>query len=413
MRNLLYFTVLTCVYAMYCVDENMHIKESFTFNGIVCGTYKQTINKTGWDELFIETSKTGQYNAVTQAYAAGLLEGNLTATSIRAGIQTFKQTFKVDKNTLTFIWNNYQWIITQIRKYQDVSDYWQRVSTMILQLLGMAKGANVSAHDLYLLNMQGDLGDLMNGKNGYTHCSALLKYLGDELHVAHTTWYYYSSMYRIYKTMDLSFVNSTQAFSSYPGLIVSLDDFYIVKGRSNNSGLVVTETTNDIFNTSLYSNLSIATMPYLFRVTMANRYATDGTTWISLFSEYNSGTYNNQWLISEMSGSNSRIYILEQIPGYIETADITDIVKANTYWASYNIPYFPYIYNVSGYLQMYQKHGVEYSYTNCSRANIFRAKHKFIRNMEDMKYSCNTTIIRMIHSPIIILRLLSHPVMIF
>jgi hypothetical protein len=259
---------------------------------------------------------------------------------------------------------------------------------MILQLLGMAKGANVSAHDLYLLNMQGDLGDLMNGKNGYTHCSALLKYLGDELHVAHTTWYYYSSMYRIYKTMDLAFVgnNNTQAFSSYPGLIVSLDDFYIVKSSSGN--LVITETTNDIFNTSLYSNLSIQSVPYLFRVTMANRYATNGTTWLSLFSEYNSGTYNNGWLIVEMSGnmSNDRIYLLEQIPGYIETADITDIVRGQSYWASYNIPYFPYIYNVSGYLQMYQKHGVEYSYTNCSRANIFRAKHKFIRNTDDMKY---------------------------
>ena len=67
------------------------------------GTYKVTINKTGWDELFIETSKTGEYNAVTRAYAAGLLEGNLTSESIRAGIQTFKQTFKVNKQTLTFI----------------------------------------------------------------------------------------------------------------------------------------------------------------------------------------------------------------------------------------------------------------------------------------------------------------------
>ena len=61
--------------------------------------------------------------------------------------------------------------------------------------------------------------------------------------------------------MNLSFTGSTQTFSSYPGLIVSLDDFYIVKS-SNNSSLVITETTNDIFNTSLYANLSIQSVPY-------------------------------------------------------------------------------------------------------------------------------------------------------
>ena len=89
-----------------------------------------------------------------------------------------------------------------------------------------------------------------------------------------------------------------------------------------------------------------------------------------------------------MDGSSvtNRIYLLEQIPGYIETADITSIVRSQSYWASYNIPYFPYIYNVSGYRQMFDKHGSEYSYTNCSRANIFRAKHKFIRNTDDVKY---------------------------
>ena len=39
MRILLYFTVLTCALArLYCVDENMHVKESvdFTNEFIVC-----------------------------------------------------------------------------------------------------------------------------------------------------------------------------------------------------------------------------------------------------------------------------------------------------------------------------------------------------------------------------------------
>jgi hypothetical protein len=38
------------------------------------------------------------------------------------------------------------------------------------------------------------------------------------------------------------------------------------------------------------------------------------------------------------------LWILEQIPGRTEQADVTSILLANGYWPSYNVPYFDSIY---------------------------------------------------------------------
>lgn len=90
--------------------------------------------------------------------------------------------------------------------------------------------------------------------------------------------------------------------------------------------------------------------------------------------------------ISGQSLKPGTLWIAEQIPGMVERADKTDVVTQTGpslpfehsiltflgYWASYNIPYFPTIYNISGYPAYYQKYGDMWSYFNCSRAKIFR-----------------------------------------
>ena len=60
----------------------------------------------------------------------------------------------------------------------------------------------------------------------------------------------------------------------------------------------------------------------------------------------NSGTNNAQIMILDMNKinlknkkiENKALMIIEQIPGYTETADVTNFLQKG-YWPSYNIPY--------------------------------------------------------------------------
>jgi hypothetical protein len=70
------------------------------------------------------------------------------------------------------------------------------------------------------------------------HCSALIKVTGNysDLFAGHSSWFTYSSMLRIFKRYNLNYNNPATAthrvsFSGYPGMLASLDDFYMMKVR--------------------------------------------------------------------------------------------------------------------------------------------------------------------------------------
>lgn len=42
------------------------------------------------------------------------------------------------------------------------------------------------------------------------------------------------------------------------------------------------------------------------------------------------------------------LYVLEQLPGTIEFQDKTAVLSGDRYWPSYNTPYYPNIFNLSG-----------------------------------------------------------------
>ena len=83
-----------------------------------------------------------------------------------------------------------------------------------------------------------------------------------DLFVGHSSWFTYSSMLRIFKTYDFAFQDSATAsrvvsFSSYPGVLSSLDDFYMMK----DSNMAMVQTTNGIYNQTCTCTASHGSSP--------------------------------------------------------------------------------------------------------------------------------------------------------
>ncbi len=77
--------------------------------------------------------------------------------------------------------------------------------------------------------------------------------------------------------------------------------------------------------------------------------------------------------------------VTEQMTIYYESADMTETLNNNSYWASYNNIYFPDFRNISGEEEMVKKKGSElYSWQNSSRAKIFQRDHDKVLDLPTM-----------------------------
>ena len=177
-------------------------------------------------------------------------------------------------------------------------------------------------------------------------------------------------------------------FSSYPANLASNDDFYITQ-----SGLVVIETSNNIFNTSLYDLVKPQSLLCWQRVILANRLADDAPSWNDIFSEYNSGTYNNQFMVLDTKKfvpgqplAKNLFWVVEQIPGKVVGGDQTEVLSYG-YWPSYNVPFYPEVFTISGYPEILKKPNASdmLSYETCVRANIFRRDQYKVNSIDGMK----------------------------
>jgi len=113
--------------------------------------------------------------------------------------------------------------------------------------------------------------------------------------------------------------------------------------------------------------------------------------WGKLFSEFNSGTYNNQYMVVDYNkfepgvqvGAGTLV-VVEQIPGLVVYGDQTDQLERG-YWSSYNVPFYEIIFNMSGYPAMVEKYGPSQSYQMAPRAMIFRRDQGNIVDFETFK----------------------------
>jgi hypothetical protein len=76
--------------------------------------------------------------------------------------------------------------------------------------------------------------------------------------------------------------------------------------------------------------------------------------------------------------------VLEQIPGQVRWEDKTETLRTTSYWSSYNIAYYPDIYNISGTYDSYVEYGDFFSYTMSPRSQIFRRDHGKVKDIDTM-----------------------------
>jgi hypothetical protein len=177
------------------------------------------------------------------------------------------------------------------------------------------------------------------------------------------------------------------SFSSYPGTLLSIDDFYIL-----NSGLVVIETTIGNANADLWKFVTPETLLYWVRNLVANRLANSGPEWAKLFSLHNSGTYNNEWMVVDYNLFNpgdstlqpGLFTVLEQLPGQTVWSDQTEVLQQKSHWPSYNLAFYPEVYNMTGTFDSFKKYGNFFSYEHSPRANIFARDHVKVTDVESM-----------------------------
>ncbi|KAG2385630.1 hypothetical protein C9374_003445 [Naegleria lovaniensis] len=316
---------------------------------------------------------------------------------------------------IAYMQDNMNWLETQVQQNPQ-NAYWIEIERILNQFHGLVEGYTIRANtekneiygklnwlDLYFLNSAGDMetlegaikdsnenarsasfknngGIVLPDEETLTDCSALIKITPDcrNLFAGHTTWRGFNiinKMYKVYSLMEDGIASQTVAFASSPSFLSSKDDFYVTQ-----HGLVTMETTNDVFNTNLFQFITPHSVMCWMRSIVANRLAKTAHEWVTLFGLYNSGTYNNQWMALDYNKftpgqcqlPSDSLWILEQIPGTVMTKDVTPILNNQTFWSSYNIPYFEFIYNISGYPQAKEKFGNDYDYNLCSRAQIFR-----------------------------------------
>lgn len=387
--------------------------------------FKDHIDEVGWSFLTVKTNSS--FTDVEQADAAGIAEGFATALRIKqswtntmAGYCKTPSTFCI--NLKEYIKTNMEWMQSMIKTHKS-DPYWHQVRLILHQIEGIYNGFRIvypgvmTEMDFWIMNSSGDLEDLESALAGmdfnnmeprvrkHSHmlgtgsCSAIIKLLpgNKDLLTSHITWNGYQSMIRIIKNYIFPFQTAggagdtmpgnRQVFTSYPGYIASGDDYTLLS-----SGLLTQETTIGNSNDTLWKFVNPKGQVLEFiRSSVANRLGHCGMSWSRIFKQYNSGTYNNQWMIVDYTLftpgeplKNNTLWILEQIPGFVVAEDQTDVLRAQQYWPSYNTPSYPFIFNMSGDQVNVDKYGSMFAYETTPRALIFRRDQDKVLDMDGL-----------------------------
>ncbi|CAE7577257.1 plbB [Symbiodinium sp. CCMP2592] len=377
-------------------------------NADVVAQYQDTVEQVGWAKLHIHGrprspgSQISQKDRLRLAFAAGFAEGAMTTKRSYEHKLSYRQAYFKGNYTSyaeaeSFLMQNDRFVREKIKSAED--DWWAEIAIVWAQLDGLvagnaaACGQNcLSLLDFLFFQAEQDIYNIVKvpfAEDEWTlkraaeftretsHCSSIIRLApnNSDLFVGHNTWTGYYSMLRLLKEYDMPLGGAADkvVFSGYFGQLYSGDDFYTLS-----SGLTVQETTNSLYNKSTAALIKPESVLTWARTLVANRRATDGSSWARWFSPFNSGTINNQWQVVATSKfrpgeevPDGMLTVLEQMPGIIVWEDVSEVLRSQGFWVSYNSPYFPTIREASGADFMERRYGDAYSYTKNPRAKIF------------------------------------------
>ncbi|KAJ6231319.1 phospholipase b-like 1 [Anaeramoeba flamelloides] len=397
------------------------------------GRYNDALFEKGFGKLHLFTN--GQYDDYIQMYAAGYLEGHLTQKRIWDQFSNFQNGSLHEFNTTIWPIKLVDWIQKNIEYTRQqcespADNLYGQFCYNLKQFDGLLDGYNeaaslseqISELGLWLLQSQGDLDDLgiavfldsedkqereearskvysSEWHDSHHHCTGFVKVLPDhsDIFFSQVTWSAYYTLSRIFKQYTFNLVNygtqaKTIAFSSYPGLLFSVDDFYITDQQ-----LCVLETTFNIFNDSLYIKYvthNTDTILTWLRMQAINRLAVSGKTWVDNMKKVNSGTYNNQYLVLDMKEftpgrklKEGLLWELEMIPGFTYSQERTKgWLNTKTWYPSINTPENITLFNLAGFPAKVKEDGDYWSYWYNARMKIMeRDAYDKIQNYDDFK----------------------------
>uniref|UniRef100_A0A182T4P8 Phospholipase B-like n=1 Tax=Anopheles maculatus TaxID=74869 RepID=A0A182T4P8_9DIPT len=325
--------------------------------GAVRACFRDSILTNGWSQLELESQSS--YSDTVQAYAAGIMEGALTWHNIYMHwSNTIDAVCSKDVESEEFC----DWLrglittnVDTVKKMADMKGkhdyYWYQIALFYDQLDGLETGFRkgvkrsrmdyeIPKQDFLLMNAAVDIRDL---KIYYTNFLVensglkpdpakgimLLKLLKQpnglsKILLGHTSDGSYSSMLRMVKKYTLRYHFSTDVlrpaaskkdaevednsvvpgtnivFTGYPGVLASLDDFYVINGRRQHR-LVAAGVKMENDHVNLWRKIDLVRSVSLApRVMAANRLGHSGRSWARYFAR-NPSTGVKQWLVIDMS----------------------------------------------------------------------------------------------------------------
>lgn len=400
-------------------------------SGVAWASFEDGLLDNGWGVLNVRSN--ADFEDEDQAYAAGLLEGFLTAAAIHStasnlAAETFSDSGgRMPAKLKAFMSAQEAWTRKSVTTEAPTDAFFQHVGYLMRQYDGLVDGyalrqaqpssglPALESWHFQLLNGVGDIFDIKpavepSGRVPWAamgrrdaeaahaeagHCSAIVTVAADmsDIFFGHSSWFTFSNTNRIFKHYYLDFRSPTAptaargvSFSSYPGFLESLDDFYLLS-----SGLAWMQTTNAVLDASVYDAVTPKSLLAWQRVRVASAMASSGEEWARLFGRNASGTYANQYMVLDLNRFRPReplqpglLWVVEEMPGIVVAADKTDVLRSG-YWASYNVPYFNATYVRSGYPAMAKRLGNYWTHDLAPRAQIFRRDHGGVKDLASLK----------------------------